>query len=259
MNNASGRFYWLKLKRDFFKRHDIRIVEAMTNGKEYILFYLKLLCEALDHEGNLRFSDLIPYNEEMLATITNTNVDVVRQAVQIFKELNMLEIMDDGTIYMCEVEAMTGSAIDNDNANRQRRFRERKKQQALLLRYSSVTKNNENKNKSKNKSKNKNIYDIEFPSFEDVESYIKEKNLNVSAEEFHDYYFENYWSNGIELSKDWRKVAKEWHARRKNKTKKIELPAYIQKQKDGIIEEGRKITKAEAEEIKAKVTERKSK
>ena len=33
------RYYWLKLKRDFFRRHDIQIVENMPNGKDYILFY----------------------------------------------------------------------------------------------------------------------------------------------------------------------------------------------------------------------------
>ena len=57
---AEQKYYWLKLKRDFFKRHDIRIIEAMPNGKDYILFYLKLLCESVDHEGNLRFSEQIP-------------------------------------------------------------------------------------------------------------------------------------------------------------------------------------------------------
>ena len=60
----SKRFYWLKLEKDFFKRHDIRIVEAMPNGKDYIIFYLKLLCESTSHEGYLRFSETIPYNEE---------------------------------------------------------------------------------------------------------------------------------------------------------------------------------------------------
>ncbi len=109
MAEKDKKYYWLKLKRDFFKRHDIRIVEAQTNGKEYILFYLKLLCESVDHDGNLRFSDQIPYDDEMLATITNTNVDIVRSAVQLFARLNMLEIMDDGTLYMNQVQEMIGS------------------------------------------------------------------------------------------------------------------------------------------------------
>ena len=58
---AEKKYYWLKLKRDFFKRHDIKIIEAMPNGKEYSLFYLKLLCESVDHEGSLRFSEQIPW------------------------------------------------------------------------------------------------------------------------------------------------------------------------------------------------------
>ena len=106
------KYYWLRLKRDFFKRHDIRIIESMTNGKDYILFYLKLLCESVDHEGKLRFSEQIPYNEEMLATITNTNVDIVRSAIKVFTELNMMEILDDGTFYMNEVEKLIGSETD---------------------------------------------------------------------------------------------------------------------------------------------------
>ena len=105
----NGKYYWLKLKRDFFKRHDIRIIEEMPNGKDYILFYLKLLLESIDHEGSLRFSDTIPYNEQMLSVVTNTNIDIVRSAMRLFIELNMMSICDDKTIYMTEVEKLIGS------------------------------------------------------------------------------------------------------------------------------------------------------
>lgn len=104
-----GKFYWLKLKRDFFKRHDIRIIESMPNGKDYVLFYLKLLLESIDHEGELRFSDTVPYNENMLSVITDTNIDVVRAAMKLFIELKMIEVLDDSTIYMSEVQKLTGS------------------------------------------------------------------------------------------------------------------------------------------------------
>jgi predicted phage replisome organizer len=105
----NGRFYWLKLKRDFFKRHDIRIIEEMPNGKDYILFYLKLLLESIDHEGSLRFSDTIPYNEQMLSVVTNTNIDIVRSAMKLFLDLNMMSVFDDQTIYMNEVDKLIGS------------------------------------------------------------------------------------------------------------------------------------------------------
>lgn len=106
---AEGKFYWLKLKRDFFKRHDIRIIEEMPNGKDYVLFYLKLLLESIDHEGSLRFSDTIPYNEQMLSVVTNTNVDTVRAAMDLFIALQLVEVKSDKTIYMEEVGSMIGS------------------------------------------------------------------------------------------------------------------------------------------------------
>lgn len=81
----------------------------MQNGKDYLLFYLKLLCESVDHDGNLRFSDQIPYSEDMLSTITNTNIDIVRNAINIFTSLGMMEILDDGTLFMSEVQRMMGS------------------------------------------------------------------------------------------------------------------------------------------------------
>ncbi len=115
------KYYWLKLKRDFFKRHDIRIVESMPNGKDYILFYLKLLLESIDHEGTLRFSETIPYNEHMLAVVTNTNIDTVKSAMKLFIELNMMTVFDDQTIYMTEVDKLIGS--ESSSAERVRKHR----------------------------------------------------------------------------------------------------------------------------------------
>lgn len=119
------KYYWLKLKRDFFKRHDTMIIESMENGEKYLLFYLKLLVESIDHEGNLRFSDTIPYNDKMLATITNTDIDIVRSAVKIFTELNMMEQFDDGTLYMNQVQSMIGN--QTEWAEKKRIWREKRK------------------------------------------------------------------------------------------------------------------------------------
>lgn len=175
----SKKYYWLKLKRDFFKRHDIRIIESMPNGKDYILFYLKLLVESVDHDGALRFSDSIPYDVNMLSVITNTNADTVKNAMQIFEQLNMVEILDDKTIYMNEVSNMIGAAADNDNAERQRRFRERQKSAVLA---STVTKNNATVTATvtkNNESKRKRIdIDIEKEKEREKDKNIKNKDTN---------------------------------------------------------------------------------
>ena len=97
------KYYWLKLDRNFFKRHDIRILEDMPDGKEYVLFYLKLMTEAIDHEGELRFSETLPYTEAMLSSVTGTKIDVVRSALMLFTELGLVEIEEDQTLYLREV------------------------------------------------------------------------------------------------------------------------------------------------------------
>lgn len=166
-----NKYYWLKLKKDFFKRHDIKIIEAMPNGKDYILFYLKLLCESVDHEGNLRFSEQIPYNEDMLSVITNTNVDIVRSAIKVFTGLNMMELMDDGTYFMSEVDKMMGS--ETASAERVRKHRELKaEKQKMLQCNTNVTKCNIEKDIDKDK---------ELEIKENIINNTKEKNLSFGT------------------------------------------------------------------------------
>lgn len=129
--SESKKYYWLKLQRDFFKRHDIQIIEGMPNGEKYLIFYLKLLCESVDHDGGLRFSDEIPYDEGMLSIITHMDIDIVRAAVKLFASLKMMEIMDDGTFYMKQIEKMTGS--ETSWARKKSLYRETKREDNVPL------------------------------------------------------------------------------------------------------------------------------
>lgn len=132
MPKKNKKYYWLQLHKDFFKRHDMKIIKAMPNGKDYIIFYMSLLLESIDHEGHLRFSELVPYNEEMLAVITDTNIDIVRSAIQIFKNLGLMQILDDQTIYMTETTKMLGYttqwALDKAKYRDKKALEEPKKQ-----------------------------------------------------------------------------------------------------------------------------------
>jgi predicted phage replisome organizer len=108
-DSRAKKYYWLKLDRNFFKRHDIKIVESMPNGKDYVLFYLKLLLESIDHEGKLRFNETIPYDDKMLSVVTDTNIDIVRSAVKVFEQLGLMNLYDDSTIFMTETQKLIGS------------------------------------------------------------------------------------------------------------------------------------------------------
>ena len=215
MAEKDKKYYWLKLKRDFFKRHDIRVIESMPNGKDYILFYLKLLCESVDHEGSLRFSEQIPYNEAMLSAITDTNIDIVRNAVKIFTELGMMEILDDGTLYMSEVQKMIGS--ETYWAEQKRKQRAITADNVQLLSNTSTTCPSKSKSIDIEIDKEKDIGTKKRsakrftpPTLEEVQAYCEERHNFVDAEKFIDYYTSNGWKVGKNSMKDWKAAVRTW-------------------------------------------------
>lgn len=221
------KFYWLKLKRDFFKRHDIQIVENMPNGKDYILFYLKLLCESVDHNGCLRFNDEIPYNEAMLSTITNTNIDIVRSAISVFASLKMIEVYDDGTYYMKEVEKMIGcQSISAEKKQIQRQLKKEIGGQMSTLcppeieieKEKEIEKKEEKKNNIKRKDEKKKERKSRVfvkPTVEEVRAYCEERNNGIDAEAFVDFYISKGWMVGKNPMKDWQAAVRTWEQKRK--------------------------------------------
>lgn len=92
--------------------------------KIILIFYFKLLLKSLKTEGTLRFRDAIPYNIEMLSTITNCNIDIVNTAIKTFIGLGLMETWEDGTYFMLEVQNMVGS--ETSWAEKKREYRNKK-------------------------------------------------------------------------------------------------------------------------------------
>lgn len=213
---AEKKYYWLKLKRDFFKRHDIRIIEDMENGEKYLLFYMKLLVESIDHEGSLRFSETIPYNEKMLSTITNTDIDTVRVAVKLFTELNMMEQLDDGTLYMNQVKSMVG--VETEWAEKKRIYRQQKQIEDKTLSGQKKTKSDKSKSIELEKELEKDIIKqpkkATIPTIQEVDQYSKEKCQSVNPQTFFNYYTEGEWKDGNgKQVKNWKLKMQTWHSR----------------------------------------------
>lgn len=222
---SEKRYYWLKLNQNFFQRQEIEIVEAMPSGKDYVLFYLKLLCLSISHEGELRFSETIPYNDSMLSTLTRTDIETVRAAVKVFRELGLMEVLDDGALFMKEVQGMIGSASASEGALRVARHRERKRLLAentsVTPALQSVTRDKEIKSKEikSNRDKDKNTKRFIPPSVEEVSEYIFAQGYMVDAEEFVDFYTSKDWMVGKNKMKDWQAAVRTWERSRKEKQK----------------------------------------
>lgn len=106
------KFYWLQLKEDFFDEDSINWLEEQPNGKEYCLFYLKLCLKSLKTSGIMvrQVGEmLVPYDCKKLSEITNTDVDTVVVAMELLKKIGLIKVLDNGELYLTEVEKMIGS------------------------------------------------------------------------------------------------------------------------------------------------------
>lgn len=85
--SENKKYYWLKLKEDFFEDETIKFIEEQENGIKYSNFYLKLCLKSVKTEGKLiRLvgETLIPYDINSLSKLTGVDFDTVRSAMNLF-------------------------------------------------------------------------------------------------------------------------------------------------------------------------------
>lgn len=152
---AEKKYYWLKLPRNFFGKHYIKILRAKENGELLVLFYMWMLTEAIDHEGRLRYSEDIPYDEEMLAEASGFALHIVTQALQQFTKLQLVITESDGTLFMPKSIEMIGS--ESASAQRVREYRERKNSKEKKSETVENTESNDNVTKCNSDVQKSNI------------------------------------------------------------------------------------------------------
>ncbi|ARU13925.1 DnaD-like helicase loader [Streptococcus phage P7574] len=117
------KYYYMRLKQDFFETEEMIILESMQDGYLYSNILLKLYLRSLKRDGKLMFNDTIPYSAEVLATVTRHSVGTIEKAMDVFQKLGLVEVMDDGAIYMLQIQEYIGKS--STEAERKKRYRDR--------------------------------------------------------------------------------------------------------------------------------------
>lgn len=107
------KYYWIKLKTDFFNLAEIDFLLSQENGCQYIVLYQMLCLHTANNDGELssKFGEMIvPYNVDKIARDTKYfNTDTVIVALELFKKLNLIYI-DEGSCYkIAGFDTMVGS------------------------------------------------------------------------------------------------------------------------------------------------------
>ena len=117
------KYYYLKLKENFFDSDEMVILESMPDGYLYSNILLKLYLRSLKNDGKLMFNDRIPFNSVMLASATRHSVGVIEKSMQVLRELGLIEILDNGAIYMSDIQNFIGES--STEADRKRKYRDK--------------------------------------------------------------------------------------------------------------------------------------
>ncbi|WEZ24247.1 phage replisome organizer N-terminal domain-containing protein [Bacillus paralicheniformis] len=126
---------WIKLSTQMFEDEKIKLIEQMPEADTILIIWVKLLAQAgkTNASGYIFLSKNIPYTDEMLATIFNRPLPIVRMALQTFQRFGMIEIDEHNFINISNWEKhqnIEGMEKIREQ-NRIRKQRQRAKQKVL--------------------------------------------------------------------------------------------------------------------------------
>jgi predicted phage replisome organizer len=122
------RFYWIKLKENFFDIETIDWLISQKNGCEYIVLYQKLCLLAANKGGRLAMQVgemIVPYDVNKIARDTKFDIDTVIVAMELFRKIGLIYEESDGVLKIPYVEEIVGS--ETPAAIKKRKQREKKK------------------------------------------------------------------------------------------------------------------------------------
>lgn len=218
---AEKSYYYLKLKDNFFESDEMKVLESLENGYLYSNILLKFYLKSLKNEGRLTFNEFIPYDAKMLATITGHNVDVVEKAIKVFQSMHLIEVLDNGAIYMLDIQQMIGSI--SSEGIRKAQYREKIKIEKesgtklgqcpnIISISNSISNSNNNLIEEKKKEINKERKkEFEPPTLDEIKAFAREKNAPEIAQPFYEYFTAGNWidSKGQRV-KSWRQKFLTW-------------------------------------------------
>ena len=128
--SENRKYYYMKLKENFFTDAKMVILESMQDGLLYSNLLLKMYLMSLKYNGILMLNDHLPHTPQTIATFTRHQIGTVERAINVFLEFGFVEILTDGSYYMADIQLLIGQS--STEGERKRKERMRLKRQNLL-------------------------------------------------------------------------------------------------------------------------------
>ena len=207
----SKKYFWLKLKEDFFRQKEIKKLRSIAGGDTYTVIYLKMQLLSIKNAGKLFFENVGDDFANELALELDEDENNVKMTLAFLERHGLIEYCDNNEYLLHEAVKSVGS--ETDVAERVRKHREKKTKllqcnEPETICYTEIEKDID-------KEKDKSIF--KKPTLEELTEYLTQLQIkDFTANKFFDYYESKGWLVGRHKMKDWKAAVRTW----KNNTKK---------------------------------------
>lgn len=250
---TSKRFYWFKLKEDFFQDKRIKKLRKIAGGDTYTIIYQKMMLKAICNDGILEYEGIEKTFSDELALDLDEDKDNVAVTIDYLLRSGLMENADETHFFMSKAPELTGS--ETSSAKRVREHRERLKALQCNTGVTEVKQicnteieiekeiDIEINKRERDKEKRAKRERFTPPTLEELKAYAAEKGYKTfNAERFLGYYEANGWRVGKNPMKSWRAAVANWVAREKefnNPRSPTPLPGQRQDDLDALLANGR--------------------
>ena len=126
---AEKRYYWLKLKENYFDSPKIKKLRKIAGGDTYTIIYLKLQLLSIKNNGIIEYEKIEPTFQEELALKLDEDVENISVTLSYLQSQGLVDVNENNDFFLIEASNNIGS--ESESAERVRLFRERKNQIAL--------------------------------------------------------------------------------------------------------------------------------
>ena len=208
------RYFWLRLKDDFFDSRRIKKLRRLAGGDTFTIIYLKLQLVAMKHDGILKWTGLEESVADELALEINEDPDNVEVTLRYLLSCGLAETSDNVNFFFPYAVENVGS--EGASAQRVRDFRTRKALQSNVDETPVKRLCNGEIEKEKDIEIEKEVDNSEPrkhfkpPTLQEVTDYCNERGNNIQAQHFIDYYEARNWMLGKTKMKDWKAAVRTW-------------------------------------------------
>ena len=140
------KYYWLKLKDNFFNQKEVKKLRRIAGGDTYTIIYLKMQLLSIKKDGIIEFEGTEKDLAEQLSYEIDEDLNNIQVTLSFLKVNNLIEEISENNFLLTKVPDCIGK--EGASAERVRRHRERKallekeKEQKMLQCNGEVTDSN---------------------------------------------------------------------------------------------------------------------